>query len=110
MWWDLGVFKGLWLEKGKWAKGARRDGREDRVPLPRTEKRLFPRLSSSNLAFGRLVCLARLHIFLAEYVIMSISSTRRSSGSCSFNIEDKEAINSIDASNGVRTEQYGYQR
>lgn len=74
--------------------GETRRQRRHRVPLPRTEKRLFPRLSSSNLSFGRLVCLARLHIFLLEYVIMSISSTRRSAGSCSFNIEDKEAVNS----------------
>lgn len=54
--------------------------RRHRVPLPRTEKRLFPRLSSSNLAFGRLVFSARLHDFVGKYVIMNISSTRRISG------------------------------
>lgn len=80
--------------EGEMGKGGEtRRQRRHRVPLPRTEKRLFSRLSYSNLAFGRLVCLARLHTF--SWPIRNHEySTRRSAGSCSLNIDDNEAVNS----------------
>lgn len=64
-------------------KGARRDGREDTGSSASDGETVIPAPIYSKFGwglafapFGRLVCSARLHIFLTQYVIIHDTPTR----------------------------------